>query len=109
MIFVTDVLIKSLLIYASAAVTTLGLIIVSGFEPVMPIILVAISISSLHFICLYFAIRVIARYRLNDVESNFARPGSLHREGSAEERETRGAEIPMLDEYIRYLNREYPA
>lgn len=57
-IFVTDVLIKSLLIYASAAVTTLGLMIVSGFEPVMPIILVAISISSLHFICLYFALEL---------------------------------------------------
>jgi hypothetical protein len=72
-IFVMDVLIKSSLIYLSAAVTTLGLIITSGFEPIVPIILVGISISSLHFLCLYFAIRVIAQFNLNHVESNFLR------------------------------------
>lgn len=71
--FVLDVLSKSSLIYLSAAVTTLGLIITSGFEPIVPIILVGISISSLHFLCLYFAIRLIARFKLNHVESNLAR------------------------------------
>jgi hypothetical protein len=30
-------------------------------------------------------------------------------EGSADERESQGTGIPMLDEYIRYLNREYPS
>jgi hypothetical protein len=72
-IFVLDVLIKSSLIYLSAAVTTLGLIITSGFEPIVPIILVGISISSLHFLCLYFAIRFIEQFKLNHVESNLAR------------------------------------
>lgn len=67
-IFVLDVLVKSSLIYLSVAVTTLGLIIMSGFEPIMPIILVGISISSLHFLCLYFAIRFIARLELRYVE-----------------------------------------
>jgi len=76
-IFVLDVLGKSSLIYLSAAVTTLGLIIKSGFEPIVPIILVGISISSLHFLCLYFAIRLIARFKLNHVESNIARFGLL--------------------------------
>jgi hypothetical protein len=33
---------------------------------------------------------------------------STGREGSADERESQGTGIPMLDEYIRYLNREYP-
>jgi hypothetical protein len=34
---------------------------------------------------------------------------STGREGSADERESHGTRIPMLDEYIRYLNREYPS
>jgi hypothetical protein len=34
---------------------------------------------------------------------------STGREGSADERESQGTGIPMLDEYIRYLNREYPS
>jgi hypothetical protein len=34
---------------------------------------------------------------------------STSREGSADEREAQGTGIPMLDEYIRYLNREYPS
>lgn len=72
-IFVLDVLIKSSLIYLSAAVITLGLIITSGFEPIAPIILVGISISGLHFLSLYFAIRFIERFKLNHVESNLAR------------------------------------
>ena len=71
-IFVLDVLIKSSLIYLSAAVTTLGLIIMSGLEPVVPIILVGFSLSSLHFICLYIAIRFIARFKLRYVPSDRA-------------------------------------
>jgi hypothetical protein len=34
---------------------------------------------------------------------------STGRDGSADERESQGTGIPMLDEYIRYLNREYPS
>jgi len=34
---------------------------------------------------------------------------STGREGSADERDSQGTGIPMLDEYIRYLNREYPS
>ena len=72
-IFILDVLIKSSLIYLSATVTTLGLTITSGFEPIVPIILVGLSISGLHFLCLYFAIRFIAQYKLNHVTSSLAR------------------------------------
>lgn len=76
-VFVLDVLIKSSLIYLSAAVTTLGLIITGGFEPIVPIILAGISISGLHFLCIYFAIRFVARCKLDHVESSFARFASL--------------------------------
>jgi hypothetical protein len=72
-IFVLDVLIKSSLVYLSVAVTTLGLIIKSGFEPIVPLILMGISISGLHFLCLYFAIRIVARLKLNQSGSSRAR------------------------------------
>lgn len=73
LIFVLDVLVKSSLIYLSAAVATLGLIILSGFEPIVPIVLVGISISGLHFLCCYFAIRVIERFKLKHVDLHRAR------------------------------------
>lgn len=69
-IFVLDVIIKSSLIYLSAAITTLGLIFLAGFEPIVPIVLIGISISGLHFLCLFFAIRLVERCGLDRVESH---------------------------------------
>ena len=69
--FVLDVLVKSSLIYLANALISFGLIILSGLEPLVPIVLMGISISGLHFLCFYFAIRLIARLEL--------RHGQLHR------------------------------
>jgi hypothetical protein len=72
-IFVLDVLIKSSLIYLSVAAVTLGLIITGGFEPIVPLILIGIAIAGLHFLCLYSAIRFVARLKLNQSESRRAK------------------------------------
>src|SRR4051812_26998916 len=72
-IFVLDALIKSFLAYLSIAVATLGLIIMSGIEAIVPIILAGISLSSLHFVCLYLAIRFIARFKSKYVPGYRAR------------------------------------
>jgi hypothetical protein len=72
-IFVLDVLIKSSLIYLSVAAITLGLIITSGFEPIVPLILMGIAISGLHFLCLYVAIRFVARLKLSQSGSRRAK------------------------------------
>lgn len=72
-IFVLDVLIKSLPIYLSVAAITLGLIITSGFEPIVPLILIGIAISGLHFLCLYFAIRFVGWLKLSQSGSRRAK------------------------------------
>ncbi|VIO77374.1 hypothetical protein [Bradyrhizobium ivorense] len=57
--FVLDVLIKAALMYWQAALTTLGMIVLQGFEPLIPFILMAASLSSLHFLCLFFGNRFV--------------------------------------------------
>ena len=72
-IVVLDVVIKAGLIYLSAAFVTLGLIVKSGLEPVIPFILMAASVSSLNFLCLFFGNRFVAWLERNQ----FQPPGAI--------------------------------
>lgn len=56
-IFVLDVLIKASLMYAVAVTITLGLIVLSGFGPLMPVVLMAASLSALHLLSIFFGSR----------------------------------------------------
>lgn len=68
-IVVLDVVIKAGLIYLSATFVTLGLIMKSGVEPVVPIILMAASVSSLNLLCLFFGNRFVAWLESNNFQS----------------------------------------
>jgi hypothetical protein len=60
-IFVLDVLIKASLMYATAVMITLGLIVLSGFGPLMPVVLMAASLSALHLLSIFFGNRFADR------------------------------------------------
>lgn len=57
--FILDVVIKTALIYWSAALITLGMIAAGGFEPVIACLVLAASLSSLHFLCLFLGGRFV--------------------------------------------------
>lgn len=57
--FILDVLIKAALICWQAALVILGMITLRGFEPLIPFILMAASLSCLHFLCLFFGNRFV--------------------------------------------------
>lgn len=58
---VLDVLLKTALLYVTMVVVSLGTVILGGFDFVLPIFLMAASLSSLHFLCLFFGSRFVAR------------------------------------------------
>ncbi|WP_342712188.1 hypothetical protein AAFG13_12600 [Bradyrhizobium sp. B124] len=66
--FVLDVLIKAALFYWQAALVTLGMIALQGFESLIPFILVAASLSSLHFLCLFFGNRFVGSLQAATVQ-----------------------------------------
>jgi len=66
--FVLDVLIKAALIYWQAALVTLGTITLQRLEPLIPFILMAVSLSGLHFLCLFFGNRFVGSLRATNVQ-----------------------------------------
>ncbi|WP_375775789.1 hypothetical protein ACE103_28625 [Bradyrhizobium sp. ma5] len=66
--FILDVLIKAALIYWQAALVTLGMITLQGFVPLISIILMAASLSSLHFLCLFFGNRFVGSLQTATVQ-----------------------------------------
>lgn len=71
--FILDVLIKTALIYWSAALVSLGIITTPGLEPLIPFILIAVSLSGLHILCLFFGDRFVGSLQVANIQRSWAR------------------------------------
>lgn len=70
--FALDVVIKAALLYFSAVLISLGVILTGGIGPAIPFVLIAVSISGLYFLCLFFGERFVAWLGSADPERRHA-------------------------------------
>ena len=64
---ILDVPIKTAFTYGLASLISLGMIAAGGFEPVIACLVLAVSLSSLHFLCLIFGGRFVGSFEATNI------------------------------------------
>lgn len=64
---ILDVPIKTAFTYGLASLISLGMIAAGGFEPVITCLVLAVSLSSLHFLCLIFGGRFVGSFEATNI------------------------------------------